>query len=773
MRNYILSFVGLFVSASLLAGIYCPPDVTIDCQSDIHNLWITGEATPGGTYHGWEPSYEDWGEIPNCGSGSIIRKWWVDLDWDGKIDYNEPYCTQNIYVQHDGGSVTIEWPDDIHIGCDDPVPNSQPWISHGPCDLIATSVEDQYFDISNGVCSKILRHFTVINWCVYETGGTEGIYHYTQKIFFQDSEAPVLGVCEDITLSTSDCKGTFTVSNSATDTGFCTSENISWIIKVDLDSDGDIDYEYNSNHNSGQFYIPPTMNGEEVTIELPIQVGIGWHNVIWKIYDGCGNVDYCSQMVTMRDNSPPTPICYTNLSTVLMPTSGMVELNVHTMIKEAYDNCSWPEWIDFSFTPEPGTETMIFDCDSEGVEMVQVYAIDIYGNYDYCKVMILFQDNSDTCPIMRAYSAEVMDATGQGINQVEMTFQDADGNFADQVMSDQTGEFIFQDTQLSQHLELTPYKVSNNEALTVLDLLVLKKHLFGELDLNQAAQYLGDLDHNGQLNFADLGELRNKLLFEDQSELVFSHWNANKEKYVFQDMWTLWEAADKDTYYGFQMGDVSADYSGQIKNDMIVDSRTKQVLDSKMEQGIYSLFLPETACLNALQLNLEIPISLVDDFKGFGTAQLDDAGLEWNLNDQILKIIWTNESCSEFNSIEPILSIVFGDDAEASPAMIGPNYMVQNDQLKESKLTLKRDSEIEKIEAQIISQNKLLSILVDDELIYDFQIVDVNGKMIKSAQNVSGNQMIRLSDAAAGLYFVQLRPINQEKQALVKTCFIH
>lgn len=755
-----LLFLCVLTSNFLLASIYCPPDVTVDCHTDIDNIHITGQAVPGGSYHGWQPKYEDWGSVQNCGSGYITRKWFIDLNHNGKFDNYEPNCHQSIHIVHSGGDVSIEWPEDIYLNCDDAVPDSNPWVSHGPCDLIAISKEDVFFDISDGVCSKIFRNFTVINWCVYEPGGSEGIYTHTQRIFFEDSEPPVIDLCPDITLSTTDCKGEFTVSNSAFDTGFCFSETLRWIVEVDINSNGSVDFEYDSNITSGQFFIEPTSNDELVTITLPEVIGIGWHRLTWKVFDGCGNADICIQNVKMADTQPPTPICFNNLSTVLMPPNGTVTLTIDNMVKEAFDNCTFPEHIQLSFTPELGTTTMKFDCENEGVEMVRLYAIDQFGNANFCKVMILFQDNGGACPGMRAYSGEILNANGEGIEDVQMNFLESDGDLRDQVMSDASGEFVFEDTQLSSSLDLYPEKQSNPSELTVLDLIMLKDYLLGETELNETAQYLADINQDGQVGFSDLVELRQTILFEDDPALIFSHWSASRNEYVFKSKWSLWEAADKDVFYGFQMGDVSPDYSQEILTDFEIDYRTGINLNSKIENGFYNIYLDAKTCINGLELKLN-----VDDVSRLAGGVLMDEHMELQEGDGYVKFLWLSDQCESFHADTPIISFDLGSDHAANIEMIGQNHLVKDNLHKEYVIALQREHQIEQTSDQtfdIRANNKLINIYPSHDESYDYQVFDMSGRVVLSSNNVVGVESIKLFNAASGIYYIRVNYKNEQ-----------
>ena len=88
------------------------------------------------------------------------------------------------------------------IACTDDITYDPPTWTAGPCDFIGYSESVDTFFIEEGsgdsdACFKILRSFTVIDWCVYdETNGEDGLYIGSQTIKITDNEAPLLMDCE-------------------------------------------------------------------------------------------------------------------------------------------------------------------------------------------------------------------------------------------------------------------------------------------------------------------------------------------------------------------------------------------------------------------------------------------------------------------------------------------------------------------------------------------------------------------------------------------------
>jgi hypothetical protein len=72
----------------------------------------------------------------------------------------------------------VEFPEDVTATCEDgALPDfGEPEIYFDECELIGTSFSDQYFYIVPDACYKIVRTWTVINWCVYDDFGAQPLH---------------------------------------------------------------------------------------------------------------------------------------------------------------------------------------------------------------------------------------------------------------------------------------------------------------------------------------------------------------------------------------------------------------------------------------------------------------------------------------------------------------------------------------------------------------------------------------------------------------------
>ena len=100
--------------------------------------------------------------IDQCGVGSVTRSFSAtDASNNGPA-----VCTQTITV-YQVSDFVVEFPADVEGLCDQAQPSfGEPEIFFETCELVAVSFEDQVFDVVPDACFKVVRQWTVINWCV-------------------------------------------------------------------------------------------------------------------------------------------------------------------------------------------------------------------------------------------------------------------------------------------------------------------------------------------------------------------------------------------------------------------------------------------------------------------------------------------------------------------------------------------------------------------------------------------------------------------------------
>jgi hypothetical protein len=534
------------VEDKLAPALVCPADITIDCDVSESDTDVTGVAQAFNACDNAEVGFTDLGDIDNCNTGLIRRRWFV-------VGTPSVFCIQRITKEagdpFDGDDIVF--PPDVDTDCTDLGFTGIPIFSSGACDLVAFSMESDTFLFDSGACLKILNRFSVIDWCQFDANAVPGdanygvgVWNHTQTIRVNDSDAPTL-TCEDVMLEANDhndvdgdgniCEAVgIQLSNSASDEGVCASNFLRWEAELDLWSDGIIDQVYSSNlPSTSPYFIAPTSNGQDATITLSdIDGSMANHSVVWKVSDGCGNVTSCTQNFMVTDKQGPTPYCV-NLSTALME-NGSVDLWAIDFNLGAFDNCSNAEDLRYTFSNVPPTNdpnfipslsssSQTFTCDDlpeTGTTLaLQVYVWDEKDNSSFCTVNLTLIDNQNVCGQGTVVAAPIAGriATEDGIEiedvEVELA-TDAIVGFPFSQMTNATGDYAFFNNPMFLDYEVASSKNDNYlNGVSTLDLVLIQKHLLGITPLNSSYKIIAaDVNGDSNISAIDLIELRKLIL---------------------------------------------------------------------------------------------------------------------------------------------------------------------------------------------------------------------------------------------------------------------
>ena len=454
--NYNDCMVRVTVQNKIPVSWTCPDDVEVTCltYSETEDY---GSPYTAGLCQDYTVDYIDVPAINSCGEGLVKRIWTL-------VETGQIICEQKIYVS--GVEIfdpyTIQWPihytEDVYEGinkeinpatdkcevsgytdvamngplsCEDEVPKCEPTWTGVACGLVGVSYEDETVYFDDEACIKIIRRWTVVDWCTWEPndgsenfddendterdqfvvcedwceeygchardGGSvyfrytevdwDGYYTFDQIFKVVDTEGPTLADCEDQMFAAdgADCTGSFSVTKTAEENGACASEYIRWTVYV-LDADGAMvaDPKY-ATKPSGEAM---SAQGEDLAP--------GTYTVRWVAADGCGNEAKCDEEIMIADKKAPTPYCIQSISTAVMAgDEPMVEIWASDYDLGAEDNCSAHEDLLFSFSGDEYVPNMTFTCDdvTGGNIELQVWVWDEAGNRDYCYVEIRIDDN--------------------------------------------------------------------------------------------------------------------------------------------------------------------------------------------------------------------------------------------------------------------------------------------------------------------------------------------------------------------------------------------
>lgn len=348
-------------------------------------------------------------------------------------------------------------------------------------------------------------------------------------------------------------------------------------------------------NNEGEVATAP---GFEYTINIPDQIpadcGETMHRVVWKVYDGCGNVASTTSYFTVQDKKAPTPYCI-NLSTALMadpdgdgPAECMVELWAIDFDYGSFDNCTAYEDLRYTFTetqpeldpdyiPELRSSAKVWTADDlQGVTDAtlsqNIYVWDECGNYDWCVVNIRIVDNnaclSDTTTGSIAGIIET--EFSESIENVEVHNENMFFEFESTDMSDNDGSYAFANNALGMDYQVKAVKNDDYlNGVSTLDLVLIQRHILGLESLDSAYKMIAaDVNNDGNVTAIDLIELRKLILgiydelpsnsswrFVDAAQTldINSPWNFDETI----DIYNLSTDMMDENFVGIKVGDVN------------------------------------------------------------------------------------------------------------------------------------------------------------------------------------------------------------------------
>ena len=593
LGNFNIGWTTVLLEDKALSTPVIPSHMFLTCDMDYNNLELTGgvpsyfsscgeiiiECDTLSVYENTEPRelrisdgvfIDGIGPLeapaydPACGFGAIRRQF-KDCG-DGEqwfvISSTDPF-----------DETTIEFPEDVTLDCDNYEVVEPTWVESS-CSLIGLNLEADTFLFENDACIKILNNWSIINWCLYDPTdpNPSGIYRHTQVVKIIDTTPPTVTSLDSLCFEVdANCLSeTILLEGNAFDEGECSSDWISWEVKIDLNSDWTDDYTYSSfiprllpNGQINPFFITKTGNGENVTIILPDNLPQSnvWHRALWTAHDGCGNKSSITRYFQVADKKAPTPYCV-NISTAIMD-NGEVELWAIDFDLNSFDNCSEESNLYFTFTDvQPpvrddsqydstsdliwydgsywyynsitgGYETQddytndvhiwnselqssgkIFtrdDADITGIIEIPVYVWDEFGNSDFCLVLLrLIDNNSSNSGIV---SGVIETEDNKVVENVDV---DLSGpvNFTLSGRTDYEGTFEFSNVPF-----FTDYRINNIKnddflnGVSTLDLVLMQRHILGINALDSPYKMIAaDINNDNQITVLDMLELRKLIL---------------------------------------------------------------------------------------------------------------------------------------------------------------------------------------------------------------------------------------------------------------------
>jgi hypothetical protein len=319
-----------------------------------------------------------------------------------------------------------------------------------------------------------------------------------------DDEAPELLACDDVTFCDSSAVGCTGFAELVQEVEDCTPDsflNVSWRVKP-----------FNEGNNPNDDI---TGDGLDASGMYPF----GTHRITWIVEDMCGNVETCQYLFTVEDCKLPSPIVLNGLATVVMPSSGCIDVNIDLFEAGSFDNCG-P--VEFSYSSDVEDTVRTYCCEdieSGQQQEVEFWVTDQAGNQDFVVTYILVQDPNNVCPdsdslsVVTGTTARSLSHGSDGVSDVTLQLEDMSSPTPIFTESDGSGDFRF-NAGLARSYELSASK--NDDVLngvSTFDILLIQQHILGLNPITDAYDLIAaNVNDDNRISGADLIELRKVIL---------------------------------------------------------------------------------------------------------------------------------------------------------------------------------------------------------------------------------------------------------------------
>lgn len=660
--------------------IICPPDITLTCEQNAMEDTLTGIPTVIDLcYDVSLTSKVVTDELNDCNYGYIVKRW-IATDSAGRSDS----CDQRIDLTplDTFDLEDIDWPDDYTVeGCElidahpSNLPDSIAWpgFNNTECAKPATGYDDDVFYNASGHCIKIFRNWEVIDWCQYDVNDPQAaIWTHRQTIYIDNLNGPVIdtATCMDQDICAyEDCEGEVSFDVIATDD--CTPiDDLIWAYVVtDLDSNSEID------------------RGAGNTLSRSYPVGI--YEFEFTVRDGCGNVTTCTSTVNIEDCKAPTPYCKPGVVTTIMGGSGYIDIWALDFNAGSFDNCTDTADLVYSFSADTTDISRRITCSdlSNGVLdtlELEMWVTDENNNQEYCKVVLIVQDNQDVCPDVVTLTAGIAGSIntydGRSIKNTMVDLSMDDQPY-DRDMTSDEGQYAFSTLEMLHDYMISP-KGENDDYLngvSTADLVKIQRHLLGKEEFDTPYLLIAaDANNTRSVSAADISALR-KLILGIYSELPDNEsWRYIDSDQVLDpdqpwledlketiEIGTLKEDEMNNDFIGVKIGDVTGDARVNGLEGNVTRSNEVLMLELRVERSVdgwrkWHFVVREDVVLSGLQTTIETGELVRGRMEGAG---LEISKGDWYFSEEreCLTLAWNADQEIEFRQGE-VLFTVFSEN---------------------------------------------------------------------------------------------------------------
>ena len=649
----------------------CPDDIQIDCGDDYLDVSLTGEPQARDNCSPIDISFEDDHDLNQCYQGTITRTWTV-RDKGGFV----VSCEQTIVIVEDSlfNISNVTFPSDtVVMGCNAPLEPEyvgEPIINSRSCAMVDATYTDLFFYDAENACVKILREWTIIDWCQRDQSNS-GIWKMNQIIKLISDEGPVFendDLQSTYCIVNATCSTEVTIEGQAVDGDNCTpEEELVWNYSLFSTSQGLLDL------------------GDGKIVQETLTEGD--YFIIYEAVDGCDNVEMDTFRFEVVDCTPPVLSCPDVQPSKVLNSFGEAVLRTNEIVDfSVSDNCSLPFDIELSFDREEVVDEILFTCtdlvDGLFEGFVKLYAMDLSGNVDSCDLYVEIRDNSDIIcggsDPQDSLSISGMITTQEFVEVEDVAVSLFKGSTRTSVMNTIDGSYHFDQLAAGEEYTVKFEKdTHHDDGVSTLDLVLTQRHILGLKDFDSPYQVIAaDADNSGHVSSIDLVRMRRMVLGLDT---VFHRngqqsWRFVNAKQTFDDLFDPFPYNDElqisDLEHSSSGLDFMAIKIGDVNGTNSISSRIKSFgrsgdipVEMSYQDGQVIFTAVRSTELSGLQLNFED----IDGNKIYAihSDQIELGSDNYHLSENELVISWIKEKGSTFIEEGSVLLTFDVSDNEA------------------------------------------------------------------------------------------------------------
>ena len=632
--------------------ITCPAQVILDCTDDYENLTLTGIPLVSDACGIDTIYYQDNVMINNCRVGRVVRTW-TAIDQNGNVKN----CNQQILIE-DNSLLEISFPANYQsYECNadlSPEVTGVPVLTNHNCEEVSVASNDFLIPIAEPACLRILREWTVVNWCKYDpnSGSDEGYHTYTQEIILSDTIAPEIMVFADTTL------GSFNAN--------CEADYIALPKVTASDCSDTITIQNNSPFAFA--------NGADASGDYPT----GIHQIVFTASDGCGNTTTQAVTITVIDALPPTISCIGNIS-LSIGNQGFIVVDRGDVLLSSEDNCTATADLIFSLSRDT------FTCMDLGMTEITLTVEDENGNRNSCNTIVELQNNMGVCvPTVATIGGQILKENGA---MVEGFWVYLSGDLIDSVQTNEMGFYEFSDLEIGGNYQVRPShnnKIVNG--VSTFDLIKLGQHLLGTDEVDSPYRYLAaDVNNSRSITSVDMIGMRRAILLIDTLFARTESWKfvdagfdfTNESNYLRADyneyfvVNDLQEPLDSLDFVAIKVGD--------LNDNGVPTALHSEVGDTRADTEEASIILSNQKLIKGKNYEISVTMENLETVRGMQFAfeateaiaflevivgeeakemnwSLDNFGTQ-RLEEGILLVSWTKEQGKITPSTAPLFTI--------------------------------------------------------------------------------------------------------------------